>query len=58
MAAKRMHVVAERRRVGGFHVERWLVCRCGWRTPKHYNAGRVMGWFKEHQAEREEAGER
>lgn len=54
---RRLHAIAERRSEGGFHVNRWLICRCGWSTPKHYSASLVAEWFAEHQAEREAAGE-
>ena len=41
--------------MGGFHVERTIVCRCGWRFT-HYNAGHVRAAYGEHKAKAIGAG--
>lgn len=58
MSGKRLHAIKSRGTVGIFHVERYIVCRCGWQTERHYSAGVVAERFKAHQAERLQAGER
>lgn len=47
--SEREHAQADYFQTGGFHVERTIVCRCGWRFT-HYNAANVKAEFRKHKA--------
>lgn len=51
MSARKEHVIARRWQEGGFHVRRYIRCRCGQKFT-HYNAGKLTEMFKEHQKEK------
>jgi hypothetical protein len=48
------HVIVERWTTGGFHVERFARCRCGW-VGWHYNAGVLREQFEVHKQEASES---
>lgn len=42
------HGIIERGYTAGFQPRRWIVCRCGWRSPVHYNRGETLRFHRIH----------
>ena len=50
---RKVHVIKERHFISGFQPDRWIECRCGWKTSHHYSARAVLELFRKHQEEME-----
>jgi hypothetical protein len=50
MGNRKKHVIVDRQLYGGFHYEREVTCRCGWKS-RHYNATALKERFAQHRKE-------